>query len=106
MLKNNLIHDPVEHYAREVLANRIVAGRLVKLACQRHVDDRKSGHKRGLFWDLEAALRVINFFPDVLLLPETGSPFYLEPWSSSSSVRCSGDRDQTAIAGSVPPIFE
>ena len=51
MLKNNPINDPVERYARDVLDNRIVAGRLVKLACQRHLDDRKHGHKRGLICD-------------------------------------------------------
>lgn len=55
---------------------------MVRLACQRHIDDiedSKHANKRGLFWDLDAALRAINFFPDVLVLPEIGSPFHLEP---------------------------
>lgn len=43
--------------------------------------DLKEGPKRGLVWDLTAALRVINFFPDVLRLSQTfdGKPFHLEP---------------------------
>jgi phage terminase large subunit-like protein len=75
--------DPVTGYANKVLAGRIVAGKLVKLACRRHLRDLKEGPKRGLFWDLEAALWTINFFPDALRLHEgdfSGQPFHLELW--------------------------
>ena len=45
--------------------------------------DRTDGHQRGLVWDLAAANRAINFFPDVLRLAEgehAGAPFDLQPW--------------------------
>jgi phage terminase large subunit-like protein len=75
--------DPVTHYATEVVARRIVAGPLVRLACQRHLDDLKNGPKRGLKWDPERSQWAINFFPEVLRLAEgehAGQPFFLQPW--------------------------
>ena len=72
--------DPVDHYSTEVLAGHIIAGKMVRQACQRHLDDRKTAHKRGLYWDPVAARRAIDFFSDVLVLPEVGVPFNLEPW--------------------------
>lgn len=74
--------DPVESYARAVVAGEIVAGRLVRLACKRHLDDLEGGSDRGLAWDLVAAERAIGFFPDVLRLAEgehAGQPFVLQP---------------------------
>ncbi len=68
--------DPVAAYARDVLAGKTTAGRLVGLACERHLRDLK---RRDLVWDLAAAKRAINFFPDVLRLGE-GKPFTLLPW--------------------------
>jgi phage terminase large subunit-like protein len=72
--------DPVTKYCNDVLAGRIVAGGLARKACQRHLDDMRDGPERGLSWDKDAALRAIRFFPDVLCLPEIGTPFALEPW--------------------------
>ena len=72
--------NPVDHYSNEVLAGRIIAGRLVRQACERHQRDRKDGHRRGLYFDPVAANRAIQFFPDVLVLPEVGTPFELEAW--------------------------
>jgi phage terminase large subunit-like protein len=74
--------DPVGNYARAVLKRRILAGELVRLACQRHLDDLKSGPGRGLRFDKHSALHAINFFP---LLQHSqgewaGGPFILEPW--------------------------
>lgn len=69
--------DPVGKYARDVLAGRIVAGNLVRAACQRHLDDVRDGGKRGLVWDRESAERAIAFF-GFLRLP-TGEPFDLQP---------------------------
>ncbi|MGC8518476.1 MAG: terminase large subunit [Steroidobacteraceae bacterium] len=46
------------------------------------MDDLQRGKDRGLKWDLRAALRAINFFPDVLRLAQgkfEGMPFHLEP---------------------------
>lgn len=53
---------PVTKYARDVIAGRIVAGKLVQLACERHLRDLKGGSKRGLAFDEEAANRVLQFF--------------------------------------------
>lgn len=88
--------DPVTTYAREVLAGRVVASRLVRLACQRHLDDHAHQQGKGLEWRPEAAHEVIDFFSDVLCLPENtdaadavdddatvagaGKPFVLAPW--------------------------
>lgn len=70
--------DPVKQYALDVVEGRETAGRYVRLACERHLRDLKDGEARGLWWDLPAALRVINYFKDVLRLP-SGEPFLLRP---------------------------
>ena len=62
--------DPVLAYALEVGAGRIVAGPLVRKACERHIADLAGGPKRGLVWRLDRALHAIEFFPDVLRLPD------------------------------------
>ena len=54
--------DPTTHYARRVVAGKVVAGRLVRLACERHLDDLRTGHGRGLRFDAAAAQRAIRFF--------------------------------------------
>jgi phage terminase large subunit-like protein len=72
--------DPVTRYALDVVAKKIIAGKGVRLACQRHLDDLKHGHRRGLKWDIAAAMRAIEFFPDILRLPEEGTPFILTAW--------------------------
>lgn len=94
--------DPVTQYATDVVEGRDVAGRLVRLACQRHLDDLAHGGARGLVWRVDEAQRSIDFFPTILRLPENvaaddeltdeefeafeatllsdGQPFVLEPW--------------------------
>lgn len=62
--------DPVTRYAADVVAGTIVAGRLVRLACQRHLNDLKGAAAKGLVWRVDEALRVIAFFPKILKLPE------------------------------------
>lgn len=54
--------DPVTRYALDVLDGRIVAGRLARLACERHLDDIVRGPERGLTWDPGAAQVAIDFF--------------------------------------------
>lgn len=85
--------DPVTQYATDVVEGRIVAGRLVVLACKRHLDDLEHQEEKGLDWRPEEAQRVIDFFAEVLCLPEEtaaeevvgevppvdGSPFILSP---------------------------
>lgn len=74
---------PVEAYARDVVDGRIVAGRLVRLACERHLRDLVEGPKRGLKWDATAAERAFTFF-SFLRLPVDGEldgkAFDLEPF--------------------------
>lgn len=60
--------DPVTAWAKDVVAGRVVQGPHVRNTCRRHLDDLKNGAKRGLKWDLAAANRAMNFFPDVLRL--------------------------------------
>jgi phage terminase large subunit-like protein len=75
--------DPVRKYAEDVVHGRTVAGKLVRLACKRHLKDLKDGSKRGLHFDIEAATWAINFFPTVLRLAEgehAGHPFDLQAW--------------------------
>ena len=63
-------NDPATYYAQQVVARRIVAGPHVRAQCQRHLNDLKDGHKRGLEWRLPKAMRALKFYPDVLRLPE------------------------------------
>jgi phage terminase large subunit-like protein len=82
--------DPVTAYATDVVAGTVIAGRLVRLACQRHLDDLREAATKGLTWKPEEAQRAIDFFGEVLCLPEEteadaeappeGSPFLLRPF--------------------------
>lgn len=72
--------DPVIDWAEAVLDKQIIAGPHVRNSCRRHLDDLKNGSKRGLSWDRSAAMRAIEFFPDVLRLNGgqfEGKPFHL-----------------------------
>ena len=62
--------DPVTRYATEVVARRIVAARLVRLACQRHLNDLRDAAAKGLVWKHAEAQDAIDFFPSCLCLPE------------------------------------
>jgi phage terminase large subunit-like protein len=48
----------------------VIAGRLVRAACARHLNDLQAGSLRGLVWRPDEAQRVIDFFPSILRLPE------------------------------------
>ncbi|TCK37981.1 phage terminase large subunit-like protein [Paraburkholderia sp. BL8N3] len=79
------VADPATQYAADVTAGLIVAGPDVRAACARHLDDLKHGVHRGIVWNLEAAVRAIKFFPDVLCLNGgefEGVPFHLLPWQA------------------------
>lgn len=54
--------DEATAYARAVVAKEIVACRLVRLACKRHLRDLKLGPKRGLVWRPDVAQHRINFY--------------------------------------------
>lgn len=74
--------NPVTAYAKAVVKGDIVAGPHVRAECRRHLDDLENAGKRGFVFDVDAAMRVINFFPDVLRLNGgkfEGMPFELHP---------------------------
>src|SRR5690349_12736983 len=54
--------DPTTDYAAKVVSGEIVAGNLVRLACQRHLDDLVNGDNRGIRFDQATAARVFRFF--------------------------------------------
>lgn len=81
----NTLSDPVTAYAKSVLAGKIVAGPHVRYACQRHIDDLKDAGKRGYYFDLEKAHRIIGYFRDVLRLnggEHEGKPYFLLDWQT------------------------
>jgi phage terminase large subunit-like protein len=68
-------------YARAVLAGTIIAGRLVRLACERHLRDLQDA--QGYTFREDLAAHAIGFFPKYLRLAEgehAGHPFVLQPW--------------------------
>lgn len=73
-----------QSYIKDVTSGKIPASKWVKLAVKRHVDDLKSGSKRGLTFDPAAADKAIAFFS---LLKHykgkyKGQPFHLLPWQA------------------------
>lgn len=74
--------DPVTQYARDVLDGKVVAGRLVRLACERHLRDLETGEERGLFFDAQAACHAIEFFRFLRHSKGewAGAVIELEPW--------------------------
>lgn len=75
--------DPVTKYAKAVVSGKKIAGPHVRAACQRHLNDLADSHKRGLVFDLAAALHAIGFYRDVLRLNGgefEGQPFELLDW--------------------------
>lgn len=85
--------DPVTQYAQDVRAGKVVASRLVRMACARHLRDLEQQAVKGWEWRPDAAQEVIDFFAEVLCLPEEtqsddqvseastdGTPFVLRPW--------------------------
>lgn len=81
--------DPVTAYARDVLAGKIVAGKPVRLACQRHLNDLKQAKEKGLVWNLDRANHAILFFAEILVL-ESGAPFVLQPFLAFIVGSCFG----------------
>lgn len=96
MARKTPVLDPVTRYATDVRDGTIVAGRLVRLACLRHLRDLEQAEARGLVFDPVLAQEAIDFFTEVLCLPEesdadddveddtaaaaAGTPFILTPW--------------------------
>lgn len=74
--------DPVTMYAVLVLTGMEIAGPYVRGACQRHLNDLKRGHERGLWFNNDEANRIFRFFEERLKLTEgqfQGESFKLHP---------------------------
>lgn len=74
--------DPATQYAKDVVTGCILAGKPVRLACERHLRDLKTGKERGLRWEPERAEHVFGFFRALRLADgeHAGQPFELGPW--------------------------
>jgi phage terminase large subunit-like protein len=80
--KTTCLIDRVRDYAEKVLSGEYVAGPHVRNTCRRHMDDLVKGKERGLYFDLDAADKAIQFFETVLRLSEgqfEGRKFLLHP---------------------------
>jgi phage terminase large subunit-like protein len=77
--------DPVTYWAQEVVDGWITSGQYGRLACQRHLDDLKYGHERGLEWRPEEARKALGFFPSCLTVTagaKAGEPFNLPSYTT------------------------
>ena len=75
--------DPVGAYAHDICTGKITAGRLVRLACERHFQDLAAASKHKLVFSPEWALHAINFFPNYLRHSKGewgGHAIELAPW--------------------------
>jgi phage terminase large subunit-like protein len=77
--RNTAPDDPVTDYARNVTSGALVAGRIVRLSAQRHLDDLTHASSRGLRFDAGRARQAIDFFREFLRHPD-GAPFVLAPF--------------------------
>lgn len=73
---------PTHDYPRDVADGHIRTGRLVRLACERHLHDLAHGRERGLWFDEAEADKAFQFFRMLRLTKGrwAGRPFELEPW--------------------------
>lgn len=74
--------DPVMAYAVDVVEGRVIACRLARLACERHIRDMEHGHERGLWFDHDEVAIVLTFFAFLVQRKgEWGGQFLeLQPW--------------------------
>ncbi len=74
-------HNVIE-YAEKVIKSKIPAGELLRLACERHLCDLKTGKMRGFYFDENAADHVIEFFRYLKHSKGewAGTEFVLQPW--------------------------
>jgi phage terminase large subunit-like protein len=68
-----------EKYIADVLRDKIVVSKFVRLQIERHVKDLKDGAARGLVFDRKAAEAVIDFFP--LFLKHTQGEYDDQPFT-------------------------
>lgn len=100
--------DPATQYAMDVTSGKELAGPDIRNSCQRHLNDLKSCHARGLHWDVEAAQRSIDYFAKVLKLNGgdfEGKPFVLLPWQCFIVGSIYGWKKPAVFAGSEWPMW-
>lgn len=81
MARRKTLH-PVDAYAEGVVSGKITAGEFIRLACERHLRDLKTGKVRGLYFDYEAADHALEFYRFLRHSKGewAGCTFQLEPW--------------------------
>ena len=74
--------DKALKYQKDILSGKIPSCKWVKLAMKRQINDLKTGHKRGLRFDEQAANRAITFFSFLKHWKgkHSGQKFDLLPW--------------------------
>ena len=74
-----------ERYIDKVISGRVVACRWVRLFCERHKRDLRTGRKRGLYFDRDAAQHAIDFFGYLHHSKGrwAGTVVRLEPWQEA-----------------------
>jgi len=71
-----------EIYVEDVLSGKLIVGKLIALAVQRHVDDLNNAHLRSLYFSKTAALHALSFFKFIKHSKGewAGKEFDLAPW--------------------------
>lgn len=74
-------------YATDVITGTIVAGKLLRLAAKRFIQDLKFGSERGIHFDKAAAQHAVDFFGTLRHTKgrwgkHGGDPFILSPWQT------------------------
>ena len=74
--------NKAEKYISDVINNKVVVCKYVKLAVKRHLQDLKDCKKKGIYFDTKAGERAIKFCKYVNHTKGewAGKPFILEPW--------------------------
>lgn len=72
--------DRTTQYALDVVAGRIIAGRLVRLAAERHLADLATGAARGLWYDSAEAEKAIDFYGLLHHYKGRDDLIVLDPW--------------------------
>lgn len=71
-----------DQYVDDVISGRVLVCHWVRAAVDRHLRDLETGQQRGLYFDVDSAVRVLKFF-SILKHSKgewAGNPIELEPW--------------------------
>ncbi|KGO31878.1 hypothetical protein Q757_04425, partial [Oenococcus alcoholitolerans] len=73
--------DPVTKYARDVVSGRQIAGKLMKLVCQRHLNDlKRQGDDKFPYKFEPEIVKGLLMFASLVPDPDTQKPLPLMPW--------------------------